>query len=414
MKRVLLIGLLTCALSSCAIFRSTMPDYVRYHGDGGEWGPGMDHPDVWAANLHTSMRNKATPPVTHADWAIDGAVYGVGEAAKEIDKLEKEGAKFKVAVNAAGKFSFEIFKPASAASVAEGVVAKLLPFSSKEDYVAIMLNNVGRGAKQLSNDSIPEIEALYFATVTELEEIKGGKELSFKLPDGLTRENYVELLDCLLMSFHNDYQQVMDYQAVLASTLAAVASLDSSNRGGVGNLYLVLEAALKDRERFESRRKSLESYPPPNLPELRAEAAKVYASAHASPRYKAWLNEPHALNKMANFGSAVVDAFASLSEVYGAMGGVDIVGNIQEKVAAGMTLDTMLDVGLKLAPQGSRLRTILDTGKNAYSTADSVNSAISDPGAAAGASATKLILWAAPEDVEQARQRITALQKPEH
>ena len=386
-----------------------MPDYVRYYGDGSEWSPGMDHPDVWARNLHTIMMNRAQQPRVHAHWAIDGALYGVREATQTIDELEKDGATFKVKVNAAGKFSFEAFKPATVGNMAEDAAAKLLPIPSKEDYIALMLNNVGRGAKQLRNDSIPEIEEVYFNTLTELKEVKSGKELSFKLPAGVTRDNYLELLDTLLVTFHYDYEEVMGYQAVLASTLAAVAALDSSNRGGVGNLYLVLSAALDDRERFDQRKKSLEHYPPPNLPEVRAEAAKIYSEAIESPRYKAWLKEPHALNKIANFGSAVADAFASLSEVYGAMGGVDIVGNIQAQIAEGVTVDSMLDVGLKLAPKSSKLQSILRTGKDIYATANKVNEAHVDPGAAAA----KLLLWAAPDEVQKARAKLAALQKPQ-
>jgi len=415
MKKLLWLGILSFALSGCALFRSKMPDYVRYNisqDDSREWTPGsMDHPKVWAENLHTMMLNSSRQPINHSHWAIDGAVFGVGEAAKEIDALEKDGAKFKVAVNASGKFSFQVMKPASVGSVAEGVLGALVPMPNQEDFVAMMLNNVGRGAKQLSIDCIPTIEALYFATVTEIQEIKSGKELSFDLPDGISRENYLELLDTLLLYYHNDYQEVVNYQGVLASSLAAIASLDSGNRGGIGNLYLVLGAALEDKERYEQQRKALEPYPPPDLPALRAKAAKLHTIAAGSARYKAWLQEPHALNKLSNFGSAVVDAFASLSEVYGMMGGIDVVGNVQEKIAQGLTVSSMLDIGLRLAPQGSKLESVLNAGKKVNEAAGKVSSAAADPGAAA---ASTLLLWATPEEIEKAKSRVIALQKPEH
>ena len=55
---------------------------------------------------------------------------------------------------------------------------------------------------------IPAIEALSFSTVTEISEVKAGKELTFTLPDGPTRERYLEVLDAILVAHHIDYEEL--------------------------------------------------------------------------------------------------------------------------------------------------------------------------------------------------------------
>lgn len=419
MKNSLTLLALACALAGCGLFKNRMPDHVRYHigqDDATEWmesAGGMAHPSVWAENMHTMMMNSARQPVTHAHWALDGTVSSVGEAAAELEGLEKEGAQFKVTTSASGRFQLEILKPASVGAVAEGVLAKLIPFSSKSDYIALTLNNVGRSSRQLKHDSIPAIEALYFATVTEISEVKAGKELTFTLPDGLTRENYLEVLDAILVAYHNDYEEVMTYQATLASTLPAVAALDSTRRGAAGNIFLVLGAALEDRARFERERNTLQSFPktPEALAAVRAKAATIHAAAVESTRYKTWVNEPHAWNQIADFGAAAADAFASLSEVYANMGGVDYVGAVQDKVAQGISVEEMLDVGLRLVPNGAKLRTVIARGREVLAAVEKAKAVAADPAAAANQQATALLLWAADNELDRARDLVKNLPK---
>lgn len=424
MSKYALLLLLACLLSGCGLFRSKMPDHVRYNigqDDASDWMQGnLDHPKVWAENLHTMMMNSARQPITHAHWALEGTVHSVGAAAAELEALEKEGAQFSVTTTASGRFQLEIMKPASLAGAVTGALGKLVPFSSKEDYLAITLNNVGRAARQLKHDSVPAIERLYFSTVTEIAKVKAGEPLTFDLPEGLTRESYLEVLDAILVAYHNDYEEVQTYQATLASTLPAVAALDSSRRGAVGNIFLVLGAALEDRARFEQARTRLQQFPrsPEAMKEIRAQAATIHAAAVQSPRYRAWVEEPHAWNQLADFGSAVVDAFGSLSEIYAAMGGVDVVGNIQDRVAQGVSIADMLDVGLRLVPHGAKLRGVIEKGKEAYAVAEKVGAVAekvaevaADPTAAATEGATSLLLWAASSELDRARRMVTSLPK---
>lgn len=393
-----------------------MPDHVRYNigqDDQSDWMQGgLDHPAVWAENLHTMMQNSAVQPITHAHWAVDGTIRSVGEAAAELETLQQEGAQFKVATTAGGRFQLEILKPASAGELAAGALAKMVPFQSKEDYIALTLNNVGRAARQLQHDSVPAVEALYFSTVTEIAEVKAGKELTFALPEGLTREDYLALLDCILVSYRNDYDEVMSAQATLAATLPAVAALDSAQHGAVGNIFLVLGASLEDREGFERTRNRLRAYPKSadDLAARRADAARFQAEAVASPRYQAWVKAPHALNKLADFGAAATDAFASLSEVYAAMGGVDVVGQVQDRVAQGISVEDMLDVGLRVVPSGGKLRAVIAKGRELHAAIEKAKAVVAraeaaaaDPNAAAAQGATALLLWAADTELDRAR-----------
>jgi hypothetical protein len=418
---------LAVSLPGCGIFKNKVPDYARYNmgqDDANDWMQGgLDHPKVWAKNLATTMTNSAVSPVTHAHWAMDGAVVSIRSVADELESIEKAGGQFKVTRTPSGKLVLDATRPEGLAESAARKALASLPFGNKDAAVSLVLNNVGRGAKQIQRDSVRNIEHLYFATATELDDVRKNKPLTFDLPEGLTRDDYIQLLEYLLVVYDTAHREVMAYKAALASSLAVLASLDSSKRGSIDNLYLVLGAALEERDKFEAFRNA--EYPPPSdrLAEIRKKAPALEKEILASKRYKEWTTESHGFEKMAAFGGAVTDAFADLSAIYGVMGGVDIIGNIQDKLAKGFDPGDMLDVGLRLAPAGSKLETYLKTGRKVYDKAveiekkvdeakAQVEAAQADPGAAAGEGALKLFTWATKEEVEKAKRAVGAVTQP--
>jgi hypothetical protein len=367
--------------------------------------------------------NAGVQPITHAHWAIDDSIVSIRSVATELESIEKAGGTFRVTRTPSGKLVLEANRPEG---VVEGLGRKALeglPFGKKDAAVELVLNNVGRGAKRLDRDSMQNIEHLYFSTASELHDVQQGKPLSFDLPEGRTREDYVALLEYLLVVFDSAHREVMAYRSALASALAVLASLDSSKHGSIDNLYLVMGAALEERPHFEAFRSAEYPPPPEELAEIRKKAEGLEKDILASKRYQEWTNESHALAKVTAFGGEVTDAFSDLSAVYGAMGGVDVIGNIRESLAKGFEPGEMLDIGLRLAPSGSKLESYLKTGKKVYDKAVDVKAKVdeaaalaetarTDPKAAAGAGAMKLLTWATADEVEKAKQAVAAVTQP--
>ena len=407
------------ALPACGLLPRTVSDYGLHamrDDDRSDWfSPSFRHKNVWSKNLHRMLLNSPLNPVNDAHRAVDLAFFGVKEAATQLKKMEEDGARFQVKTTAAGKFTLEAFKPLSAASLAEDALDKLIPYGNDEDYAALMLNNVGRGLNTIQNSSVFEMEKLYFATAQELESLRNGRPIDFEMPEGHTREDYVQVVEYVMVAYHNDYQEIMTSRAALVSVMAAVASIDSDNGGGVANVYLVLDKTLDDRKAAERRRKELSVFPPKDPAAISAQADAIRAEVLAMPQYTAWKERSHAWAELSNFGSHVGQAFSDLSAVYGFIGGVDIIGGIEERVAKGIDFELMMEISLAVVPSGSNLHGLLKTGQSLHKRAtDVMDKAERVADAVQNPDASQLLLWAAPDEAREAVKRVERLQKPRY
>jgi hypothetical protein len=422
------VGLLALSVMACSIFRPKVPSYVLEHMTQEEMSDWYSHNEgdarVWARNVHQLTLNPLILTMKLARDGMDEAVVNIREIGGELDSLQKAGGSFRITKTPGGKLVAEVSRPEGVVETATRAALAMLPFGNKDAQMNIVLNSVGIGVKGFGRTS-EGVDAYYFACASERDDVQSGKPLSFDLPEGITRDDYLGVLDTSLINLDAASREVSAYRAALASTLAVLASLDSSKQGSVANLYLVLAASLEEREHYKNLQQAPFPTPPEQLAQTRKTADDLEKATLANPRYQAWKKDPHWVNPRAasDFAESTVDTFTQLSAIYAAMGGVDIVGNIREKLATGLDPGDMLDVALRLAPAGSKLQGILQVGKSVYTKVvdakakvemvkGTVDAVVNDPTGAAVAGAPTLIAWAAPSEVAQARRVIDSLPAP--
>lgn len=421
-------GLLALSLMACSVFRPKLPSYVSENMTQEEWSEWYSgHEDdgrVWARNVRTLTLNPIVQPMTHAHWVMDATIVNIRAVAGELDSVQKAGGTFVVSKTPGGKLDLVISRPEGVVASAARAALASLPFGNQDAKLNIVLQNVSLGANELGRIA-PAVEGLNFAVVSARNDLRSGKPLGFDLPDGVTRDDYMAVIDASLVGLDGACREIAAYRASLAATLAVLESLDSSRQGSVDNLYLVLAAALDERATYQKFRQAPFPPPPEQRAEIRKTADDLEKAALANPRYQEWAKAPHWVNPRAivDFVQAGVDTAIQFSTIYAQICGVDVVGEIRERLATGLDPGDMLDVGLTLAPSGSKLRGILQTGKNVYAKAvdakskvdavrSQVEAAANDPTGAAAAGGSALIAWAAPAQVAQARQVIDSLAAP--